>query len=499
MIAPDEPGWTRLATLAVLALAVATFAQTVGFGFVYDDFWTVADNAFLGRPRDFGALLDGSAWRAGVPDAARPLAVLSFALDRALYGSFAGGYHATNVALHAACSAMVLRLARALGLPIACALLAGALFAVHPVHVEAVAVVSYREDLLACLLALIALDGVLGKRAVQATIAAFLAPLAKENAFALPLVIALLPTLFPERRPGRAALVGPLLASAAALALRLCTVGFSTYPGVRESLLLQAPRAIVTAFAQSLVPFGLGPVHAAPAGMTLALGGAALLGALLGLAITLRRREPLLAFGFACFTLFMLPTSNLFAMPVASADRFAYLPSVGTALLVGALAARLRSGHVVLAIATLALGAGSAFESRVYRNEATLWQTAARRAPDQARAQAGLAHVLRLRGDLDGARAAVERARALDARDPAVHVVAGALAATLGHHEEALSSFDRALALGAVPPAQLLRNRAASLDALGRHDQARRERASCAARFPFDGCDEEEMRRGGKE
>ncbi len=103
--------------LAVVAAALLCFSATIGFGFVYDDHWVVLGNRFLERPSAWGALFDGRAFAWSVPDAARPLAVLSAALDHALFGAWPGGHHAMNVLLHAGVVALVLRLASALGLP----------------------------------------------------------------------------------------------------------------------------------------------------------------------------------------------------------------------------------------------------------------------------------------------------------------------------------------------------------------------------------------------
>jgi hypothetical protein len=145
----------RTALLAVCLLALASFAPTVRFGFVYDDVWTVVENGFLRTPR-LGALFAGRAFAQHVPDADRPLMVLSALFDVRIFGTHAWGHHVVRVLEHVATSALVFLFAEGLGLSLVAAGAAAILFAVHPAHVEAVAVVSFREDILAAMFALAA-------------------------------------------------------------------------------------------------------------------------------------------------------------------------------------------------------------------------------------------------------------------------------------------------------------------------------------------------------
>ncbi|CAD1477286.1 unnamed protein product, partial [Heterotrigona itama] len=88
----------------------------------------------------------------------RPLCVATFRLNHLLGGLEPWGYHLVNVALHAACTVLVVRVARKV-LPGRNNLghaITGFLFAAHPIHSEAVAGVVGRADLLACLLTLTA-------------------------------------------------------------------------------------------------------------------------------------------------------------------------------------------------------------------------------------------------------------------------------------------------------------------------------------------------------
>ena len=75
-----------------------------------------------------------------------PLVYTTFWLENRIWGFWPNGYHAVNVLLHSANSILILYIARRLAIP--GALLIAALFAVHPLHVESVAWVIERKDVL---------------------------------------------------------------------------------------------------------------------------------------------------------------------------------------------------------------------------------------------------------------------------------------------------------------------------------------------------------------
>ncbi|KYM78302.1 hypothetical protein ALC53_10957 [Atta colombica] len=87
----------------------------------------------------------------------RPLCVATFRLNHFLGGLEPWGYHLVNVALHAACTVLVVKVARKVlpGRSNLAHAITGFLFAVHPIHSEAVAGIVGRADLLACFLTLI--------------------------------------------------------------------------------------------------------------------------------------------------------------------------------------------------------------------------------------------------------------------------------------------------------------------------------------------------------
>ena len=202
--------------LGLLLLVVIVYAQAAGHDFVtYDD----GDYVYANPQVLNGLTVEGVRWAFTTWHAGNwhPLTWLSLMLDAQIYGAGPFGFHFTNVLLHAAnvllLFAALWRMTRALW-PAA---LAAALFAVHPLHVESVAWVSERKDVLSttfwmlCLLTYAAAARG-GGRARWALTAVFMALglMAKPMLVTLPFALLLL-DIWPLRRFPRDRLAGLLL------------------------------------------------------------------------------------------------------------------------------------------------------------------------------------------------------------------------------------------------------------------------------------------------
>lgn len=157
---PSATVTLALAALLVLVLSAAAYLPVRSADFVQDDHVAVEENPIVARG-DLGEIFSTDYW-AGTSgedkNLYRPVTVLSFALVRqAAGGASALASHAANLALHVLASLALLLLARRLGAEPYASAGAALLFAVHPVHVEAVAGVVGRAEILATLFALLAL------------------------------------------------------------------------------------------------------------------------------------------------------------------------------------------------------------------------------------------------------------------------------------------------------------------------------------------------------
>jgi tetratricopeptide (TPR) repeat protein len=144
--------------VAVAAAAILVYWNTLQNGFVWDDHIYIEHNRALQGAVRWALLLDPAFYKSlgGNLGASRPVFIFSLILDKLLWGLSPSGFHWTNLILHAANSLLIYRLALAFLSPWAAGS-AALLFAVHPVHAEAVDAISFRTDLLATFFALLAL------------------------------------------------------------------------------------------------------------------------------------------------------------------------------------------------------------------------------------------------------------------------------------------------------------------------------------------------------
>lgn len=422
--------------LLVTALAVVPYLNSLSNGFTFDDPDVVRDNPMV--TRDPPIALFTTVYDPGT--LYRPLTMLTYVANHRVDHDPVG-FHLVNVVLHALVSLAVLLLARRLLASPFAATSAAALFAVHPVHTEAVSNVVGRAELLAALLVLSALLATLRARATtggaargweaMALIAFAASLLAKESAFtAIGLVAVVVWWTDPARSPARTArAVFPFaLVGAAYLVLRVVMIGslgLPTPPALLDNPLAHVgtARRIATAMvvlldygALLLLPLHLGadysydavPMVASPFDPRFLLAALVLVAGL-GLAALLGRRVPVLVLA-ALFTAVPLAvTANVF-FPIGTikAERLLYLPSVGWCLAFGwlaAAAARQHRGVAVSAVAMLVLGFASRTWARNpdWSDNFALFSAAVASEPNSAKAHYNLGIAWLDRGDPDAA------------------------------------------------------------------------------------------------
>lgn len=423
-----------------MLLALIAHGASLRSGFVYDDLRFVVNNPALETRAPLELVLDAGTHTSDRDrDVYRPLRALGHRFDRARWGLEPFGFHLHSLLVHALCALLTFETVRRLvpeAGPGGAAFAAGVL-AAHPLGCEVVDWISSRGDAygyglgLCALLAYAAADGAGRARGLActlgATLAAFAAMLGKESAAALPLV-----ALVHRRLLGRGALAPVLGMGAgvlAALALRQHAVGGA-------SPIQTAPHGGSWAAQLGWALFGTGrtALHVVwPAGLSIeypqlewargaplwvpdALAGWARVPTLLALglialAVALRRRRPVVAFGLAWALLAYLPSSSaLVTLRSLVNDRMAYPALAGAGLaLAGAPWPRAPRARAVLATLLLAALCGLAMaRARVFASEASLWTDALRVAPREVRAHLGLARAAE--GDPRTQRRHLERA-----------------------------------------------------------------------------------------
>jgi hypothetical protein len=209
-----RPAWP-LPAISLALLAIAASATGIVNGFTYDDRPVILENPFMrdlhGWWRAFTTPYWPPDWGS---DGYRPLTSLAFKLEFALSGGNAMVIHGANIALYALSAVLAYYLARRV-LPGWCAWVVAALFAVHPVHVEAVANGVGQSELLVAVFMIPAVtlylrdrmrgDGVLAPRTIAAILLLYAgACFSKEHGVVLPaLLVAAELTVIADATPVR--------------------------------------------------------------------------------------------------------------------------------------------------------------------------------------------------------------------------------------------------------------------------------------------------------
>ncbi len=341
--------WAICAVLVAVTLSV--YWRATSYPFIsYDDPDYVSANAQVQR----GITIDNIRWAFTTGAAANwhPVTWLSHMLDWQLFGNRAGLHHLMNIVLHAANAVLVfLALRRMTGAIWRSAIVAG-LFALHPLHVQSVAWVAERKDVLSAffmLLTLLAYERYASKsnwRWYGTLTALFaLALLAKPMVFTLPLILLLLDLWPLKRRDVTRAILEKLPLMAMAIASAVVTLIVQRFAGAVASvdavpIGLRISNAIVS-YARYLIkmawPVDLAVFYPMPKGwpvweVTLA---ALLLAATTALVLQARRRMPWLAVGWLWYVIMLVPVIGILQVgEQAMADRYTYLPLLGIFIMI---------------------------------------------------------------------------------------------------------------------------------------------------------------------
>ena len=370
----------RHAVLIAALTAAAVAAPSIRNEFVADDQWVVANRQVLEQPPSLGAVLKEPYWPAGFGGVMwRPAVISSFALDYRISPS-PHWFHAMNVFWAALATALFTLLACELAGP-GVGLITGLLFAVHPVHVEAVANVVGRAELMAAAGYAVALLCALraeGRPAwlMGVLLGAMFAITSKEIAVTLPAAVVL---VWIARRADVRDVWRPVLAATVPIVAYFIVqglVGIRTFyagglaVGLEHLGLWQRSWAMVALSLQWWRLF-LFPVHLSadysPGELTVSTGftvwhlvGTLFWAGVVVLAWRTRRTIPGLTIGLAWIVITISPIANLlFPTEFLIAERTLYLPSCGIVFALAAATEAVRPPRLRYALVGVAVAAGA--------------------------------------------------------------------------------------------------------------------------------------------
>lgn len=457
----SEPSMRKLGTELLIAVLLVALSLTAYRSVTRHDFIDLDDGAYVTANPDVqgGLTTHGLRWAWTTLHAGywHPLTWMSLQLDAQLYGSHAGGYHATNLAWHIATVVLLFLTLRYLTGAVWRSAFVAALFAVHPQHVESVAWVAERKDVLSTFFWVLTLlaYGYYAERPHRSRYALVVLAfacglLAKPMLVTLPCVLLLL-DYWPLRRWPRAedgtgsrfapASAGRLVLEKLPLVAMLAAASLITLRAQRQvGAVLQfddlpfsvrlgnALVSYVAYLAQTFWPSNLSVFYAYPLKgwpPQQVLGAGLLLAALTAGSARAARRYPYLLVGWLWFLGTLVPVIGLIQAGMqARADRFTYIPHIGLFLALTWGAGDLLRRVPAVARASLAmlilLGCLvlTARQVEHWRDSVTLWEHALRVDASNPRAHGNLGSLLLTRGDAEGAERHLERAVELDPTIP---------------------------------------------------------------------------------
>jgi len=503
-------------SLALAAITVGVFAPIGTFEFVpWDDPLYVIQNVHVRA----GLTRDGIAWALTTGEAFywHPLTWLTHMLDVQLFGLNAGRHHLLNLILHLASTLVLFHAFRVMTGRTGRSAFVAALFAVHPLHVESVAWVAERKDVLSGFFYVLAIAAYAfyvrapSRRRYLAVAAAFaLGLMSKPMILTLPFALLLLDVWPLGRiRPGRSAEAAAadwrsdwsaawrLLVEKLPMIALSVAVGVATFisqaqagsvraleefpPGLR---LANAALSYVAYVRDTIWPVGLAAYYPYPTALpswTLILPAVVGLGAVCVAVLRRVRTQPYLAVGWFWYLGTLLPVIGLIQVgDQARADRFTYVPLIGLFVLFAwgtteFLARWRRISGTPMTVAAIGAVAACAVVSSAqvgyWKDGFALWQRAEEVTTPNQRTYASLGQLFEAQGRVDEAIGKYRQAIPFMRDASGLHARVGALLMRQGRAAEAVTAF--AAAVQAQPASPLAHGAlAAALEAAGRPAEA---------------------------
>lgn len=479
----------------LVLLAVLPYLPACGYDFVLDDHHLVTLNPHLSSWSDVAHYVtEAHYWQKGYAAYFRPLVYLSLMVNNSISGSHPWSYHFLNILLHCAATLLVYVLAgritdrfRGSVSPLM-PLLAALLFAVHPIHSEAVANVTGRADvIMTCwvLLGLLcAVKGCEGKRMFAWLVCpcALSAALTKETGFLLMPLVAVWDWSFNRYRACRkysrryvwaAGLLGSGIAAVMYIAA-VSTADTSHTTAYLDNFTRYQPLFIRLQTSLYLIGYSIRllifpyPLSAdysyaqiAPVRNFLTSYAALASGVILCMSAWAWKRpftssRKICEFGLLWFLVAYLPSSNLFfSIGTIFGERLLYLASVGFCILIGWMLARFlytdpawKGGVVVLTCFIILAGSGwIVMRNRDWRNNDTLYRSMARTAPRSAKAHFSLARYYATQNNPAAARHAIRTALHIYPLYPEARSLQAGIMISQGDYSNAFVAARRAVEL----------------------------------------------------
>lgn len=487
-----HPGHERVLTAGVIAVLIAStlavYWRTLGYGFIlYDDPYYVTDNIFVKA----GLTAKSIAWAFTTRYYGNwhPLTWLSLMLDQQMFGLNASGFHLVNLLLHIANTLLLFWLLRRMTRSLWKSAFVAALFALHPLHVESVAWVTERKDVLSTLFWLLTMWAYLRYaerprpgRYILVPVFLAIGLMAKPMLVSLPIVLILLDWWplgrFAETgKPGgwkrlimEKAPLFVLCAASCAVTLTAQRVGMASLKAIPIVARVENAVVVYAAYIVKAVwPGGLAccylPDKHLPVWQPVAAG--VFLAAVSLLVFRLRKSRPYLAVGWLWYLITLLPVIGLVQVGSQSmADRYTYVPLIGIFTMAAWGVPELFSRPLapsptrpvarwlagVSAVVVVLLMLCTMHQVRYWHDDQALFRHALDVTGDNWIAHNALGTYMGTKGDLQGALGQYQSALRTCSDDSNIYNNMGFVLAQMGRFDEAIPRYDTALKINPRDP-----------------------------------------------
>ena len=418
-----EPGWLKYTWWAIPLLAILVYIPSFTGQFTLDDNPIIEDNLMIRSLDNLPKIWTSHYW-AGKIDANdkslyRPLTITTYALQYAITKNNPVPFHIVNILLHALVCFSLMKLVSLLFKDFRLTVLSGLLFALHPIHTEAVSGIVGRAELMSALFILTACISYhhwheSGKMKwlgalILSTIAAITS---KEHGFMILAILGLQETVyfFKSKKYQWYSVrtwmgIGTvILVSAILWAVRS---NFTGPPVPHEQwLVVKAPERMATSLRTTAEYIGLhiwplklsadywtDQVPIVGFGNMAVLSSIILILSILVIAILQRKKMVPFSWGIMFFFLTLVPVSNFFfAAGFLKAERILYIPSIGFILAMSAVLVRLydsgkgkMAAYILAGGLTLFFGVRTWLRAGDWKNNYTLAQATLKTSPNSPR------------------------------------------------------------------------------------------------------------------
>ena len=488
-----------LITILIVVTAIVFF-NTLNGEFLYDDWFQIERNPTLHSWSNLPQMFTQSVWQFMDTDNSqaigpyyRPIFNASLLVNYQLFGLNVVGWHLFSVLLHIGTTLLVFALARQWEVCRTLSFFAALIFAVHPIHSEAVAWASSTPDVLIAFFTLAALVFYEMARKPEKvnwaliTLSAFCALLAmasKETGILIPFFIVFRESLevwFKKKDAFSFKKIGLLslpffICSAVYLAARYAVLGFisKTHPLAENvtnwEMFLTIPNIFLQYLRMSFVPYPLAFIYDYTYVQTASdirfWGASLLLLGIFGVSLRLIRSSPNALKAAGLFLLFIIPALNLKGLSPQESlihDRYLYLPSVGFCILLALGLNRIlkhfKKGDEKLKLLTAAVlfisliyGILTVLQNRTWQSNLVLSRHALKYAPDWAFLNTHMGEIYAENEQYQQAIPYLQKAIETKPDVPAGYASLGYVYSMQGRFDEAENLFQKAISLGSPYP-----------------------------------------------